>query len=285
MKKNFSALILGLVFFLGLSIVIYPTFADYWNQKTQSKAIVDYEAMLQKLTPKDYSELFEAAEEYNQKLAKVESPFVNFEEVEGYKDLLNIMGNGLMGYISIEKIGVELPVYHGTSNIVLNSSVGHLEGSSLPVGGEGTHTVLSAHRGLPRAKLFTDLDKMEVGDVFVLNILDRTLTYQVDNIQIVEPDEVEPLYPEEGKEYCSLVTCTPYGINTHRLIVRGIRIENAESKTMQFVPNDAYRIDVLLVSLVIAIPILFVLFVILMVKYSKKPKKIPAQQRNGGKRR
>lgn len=284
MKKNFSALILGLVFLLGLSIVIYPSFSDYWNQKTQSRVIVDYEAMLKKMQPEDYSKLFADAEEYNRKLAEVESPFVNYEEVEGYEDLLNIMGNGLMGYISIEKIGVELPVYHGTSNSVLNASVGHLEGSSLPVGGEGTHTVLSAHRGLPRAKLFTDLDRMEVGDTFVLTILDRTLTYQVDQIQIVEPDEVEPLYAEEGKEYCSLVTCTPYGINTHRLIVRGIRIENVESNTLQYVPNDAYRIDVLLVSLVIAIPILFVLFIGLMVKYSKKQGKIPEKQRNGGKR-
>lgn len=285
MKRDFSVIILVLTFLLGLSIMLYPTLADYWNQKTQSKAIVDYEAMLETLAPKDYSELFNAADEYNRKLASVEFPFTNCDDIEGYDDLLNIMRNGLMGYLSIEKIGVELPIYHGTSDSVLNVAAGHLEGSSLPIGGESTHTVLSAHRGLPSAKLFTDLDKLEVGDAFTITVLDRTLTFEVDKIQIVEPDEVESLYLVEGKEYCSLITCTPYGINTHRLIVRGIRIENAKSKPILFVENDAYRIDVLLVSLVVAIPMLFLLFIILMVKYSTKKKDVPTRRWNGGKKR
>ena len=175
----------------------------------------------------------------------------------------------MMGYISIDKIRVELPIYHGTSASVLNIAVGHLEGSSLPVGGDTTHAVLSAHRGLPSAKLFTNLNKLEVGDIFVITVLDRKLTYQVDNIKIVEPSDVSDLDIIEGEDYVTLVTCTPYGINTHRLLVRGTRIESVENKAY-LVTSEAYQIDKLVVTLVISLPILLILIIYVMIKPVKK---------------
>ena len=177
----------------------------------------------------------------------------------------------IMGYITIEKLNVELPIYHGTSSDILNVACGHVEGSSLPVGGSSTHCVLSAHRGLPRAKLFTDLDRMEKGDIFTLSILDRKLTYQVDRISVVNPDELEELEIAEGQDRCTLLTCTPYGINSHRLLVRGTRIENA--KPAMYVISDAYKIDSLVATPVVAAPILLMLLIWLLVKYRHKGSK------------
>ena len=178
-----------------------------------------------------------------------------------------------MGYLKIERIGVELPIYHGTSEMVLNVGVGHLEGTSLPVGGENTHSVMSAHRGLPSAKLFTDLDRLELGDTFQILILDQILTYQVDQIKIVTPKETNELMIVEGKDYCTLFTCTPYGINTHRLLVRGVRIETVKEKPILYVSNEAFRIEPLLVTPAVAAPILLVFLIHLLVKYREPPKK------------
>ena len=276
MKKHLTTLLLIAIFIAGLCILLYPSVSDYWNSMVQSKAIVDYEAALSNLTQKDYTDAFEAAYAYNAALREVDFPLMYFdklderEDLQKYEDILNINGNGIMGYISIPKIKVELPVYHGTSASVLNVAAGHLEGTSLPVGGESTHCVLSAHRGLPSAKLFTDLDEMAIGDVFTITVLDQVLTYEVDQIKIVEPNEVDDLYVVEGEDYCTLVTCTPYGINTHRLLVRGTRIETVEEKPTIYVPSDGFLIDELIIAPVLAVPMLMVLLVFRMVRYRKK---------------
>jgi len=186
-------------------------------------------------------------------------------------DTLNVSGNGIMGYITIQKLGVELPIYHGTSTEILNDACGHLEGSSLPIGGPSTHSVLSAHRGLPHAKLFTDLDKMELGDTFTITILNRTVTYMVDQIKVIQPDRTEDLDIVKNEDYCTLLTCTPYGINSHRLLVRGTRIENA--KPILYITSNAYKIDSLVATPIVAAPILFVLLIVLMVKYRDKGSK------------
>lgn len=270
MKKNLSTIVLILVFFVGLSVLLYPSVSNYWNSRVQSSAIVDYESVLQDLSPEDYTALLEAADRYNEGLRQLSFPLMTYDELEGYDDILNVNGTGIIGYISIEKIKVELPIYHGTSDVVLNVAAGHLEGTSLPVGGPGTHSILSAHRGLPRAKLFTDLDKLEVGDSFTITILDKILTYEVDQVLIVEPNEVKPLAIEAGEDHCTLLTCTPYGINTHRLLVRGTRVETLVPKPTIFVANEAYRVDPVIVAPAVAAPMFLFLLVVLFVKYRKK---------------
>jgi len=270
MKKHLSTILLVLVFFLGLSVLLYPSVSDWWNSRVQSKAVVDYEAVLSNLSGEENQAFFDAADDYNARLRTLAFPFMDYGEIEGYEDCLNVGGNGVMGYITIEKIGVQIPIYHGVSEPVLNVAVGHLPGSSLPTGSPGTHTVLSAHRGLPSARLFTDLDKLAEGDTFQLTVLDQVFTYQVDQIRIVLPDQVDDLYVTEGKDYCTLVTCTPYGINSHRLLVRGARIETAVEKAPIFVPNDAFRIDPILVAPVVAAPMLLLLLIVLLVKYRRR---------------
>lgn len=271
-KRDYSNILLVLIFFIGLSVLLYPTISDYWNSKVQSRAIVDYEAMLANMTPEDYTDVFAAADSYNEQIRRIPYPLMYHEEVPGYFETLDVTGNGIMGYITIEKILVELPIYHGTSEAVLNVAAGHVQGTSLPVGGESTHAVLSAHRGLPSAKLFTDLDKLEVGDVFTVTVLDRLLTYQIDQILIVKPNEVDPLYVTEGEDYCTLVTCTPYGINTHRLLVRGTRVDSPEEKNI-YITTDAYRIDSLILTPIVAAPMLLVLLIILLIRHPKKKEK------------
>ena len=275
-KKGYSStIILVAIFFVGLCILLYPTVSDFWNEKRQSQAIINYDDLIVDLTPEDYSEHFRKANEYNRKLGLISSPFIGYMTLEKeYYDTLDVNGDGMMGYITIEKIKVQLPIYHGTSDKVLNSAVGHVEGSSLPVGGTGTHSVLSAHRGLPSAKLFTNLDKLEIGDVFTIRILDKTITYQVDQVLIVLPDEINDLYAVNGEDYCTLVTCTPYGINTHRMLVRGNRIENIEEDKKVNVITEAYRIDPLIVTPAVAAPMLGILLIFLIVKSSKDKKKI-----------
>lgn len=275
MKKHASTIILVLVMLIGLSLLLYPTVADWWNSKHQSKAIANYDNILSNLAPEDHTSLFEAAVEYNNQLRLIAFPLMYHEEVPGYYDLLNVAGDGVMGYIDIPVINVQLPVYHGTSDGVLQVAVGHVEGTSLPTGGESTHCVLSAHRGLPSARLFTDLDKVQVGDTFTLTIIDRTLTYQVDQILTVLPHEVEPLYVVDGEDYCTLVTCTPYGVNSHRMLVRGTRIENAREIKTRRVTADAVQIEPIIVAPLLAAPILLVLLVVLMLPKSKKNRRKP----------
>ena len=260
MKKRKTTIILLISFFIGLSVLLYPTVSSYWNSKTQSEAIVDYESMLSQYKPEDYTAIFEAAEDYNRRLAALEDPFVQHGTLNDYFSILNIGGQGMMGYITVPKINQELPVYHGTSDGVLSVAVGHLQGSSLPIGGEGNHCVVSAHRGLPTAVLFTHLDRMEIGDLFYFTILDRTITYEVDQIRIVDPDDASLLQAVEGKDYCTLLTCTPYGINTHRLLVRGHQIDESQTRNI-YIGNEAYRIEPLIVMPIVALPIIFVLLI------------------------
>ncbi|MBE6649410.1 MAG: class C sortase [Ruminococcaceae bacterium] len=270
-KHKWSTFILLSIFFIGLSVMLYPAISNYWNSKTQSKAIVDYEKMLESIPEADYTKLFAEADEYNRKLAELKHPLIEFGKIDGYFDTLNLTGTGMMGYVTIEKINVELPLYHGTDDDVLSVAVGHIQGTSLPVGGNTTHSVVSAHRGLPSATLFTNLDKMELGDTFKITVLDRIFTYQVDSIKTIDPTNVSDLAIEENEDYCTLLTCTPYGINTHRLIVRGKRIETIEQKTI-YIKSDAYQIDSLIVTPIVALPILFTLMMIVLFKPVKKEK-------------
>lgn len=275
-KKSGSAstIVLVAIFFVGLCILLYPTVSDFWNEKRQSQAIMNYDDLIVNLTPEDYSDYFKKADEYNRKLRLISAPFLGYSTLDKeYYSTLDINGDGMMGYITIEKIKVQLPIYHGTSDKVLNSAVGHVEGSTLPVGGASTHCVLSAHRGLPSAKLFTNLDKLEEGDVFTIRILDQTFTYQVDQILVVLPNKMSDMYVVNGEDYCTLVTCTPYGINTHRMLVRGTRIENLEENKKINVVTDAYQIDPLIVTPAVAAPMLGGLLIFLMVKSSKENKK------------
>ena len=273
MRTHKTVIILTLGFLIGISVLLYPAFSNYWNSKTQSRAIVNYESVLEHLDPEDYSAMFQAAYDYNEALYAVDYPLMNHKEVPGYYDALKLEGTSIIGYVKIDKIGVELPVYHGTSDEVLSRGVGHLEGSSLPVGGENTHCVMSAHRGLPSAKLFTDLDRLEMGDTFQITVLDQVLTYQVDQVKVITPREIDDLQIVEGKDYCTLFTCTPYGINTHRLLVRGIRIETIMEKPVIYVANEAFRIEPLLVTPAVAAPMVLVFLIHLMVKYREPPKK------------
>ena len=225
MKKILPTACIVMCFLIGLSLLLYPTVSNRWNTMHASSVIVDYETAREKLTEADYEALFAAAEDYNRRITAIDFPLMYYDQVDGYEETLDPDGAGVMGYITIDKIQVELPILHGTSEGVLQKAIGHLEGTSLPTGGEGNHCVLSAHRGLPSARLFTDLDRMETGDRFTLTVLNRELIYEVDQILIVEPQEVEALYPVQGEDYCTLVTCTPYGVNSHRLLVRGKRIQ------------------------------------------------------------
>lgn len=271
MKKSKVGILLVLILFAGVCIMLYPAISQYWNSKTQSRIVENYENVISSLSEEDFTKYFEEATAYNKALFELDDPLYDYKKISGYNNILNVSNVGIMGYITIEKLGVELPVYHGTSSDVLNIACGHLEGTSLPVGGQNSHCVLSAHRGLPRAKLFTDLDKMECGDTFTITVLNKTITYQVDQIKIVNPDEVRNLTIEEGQDRCTLLTCTPYGVNTHRLLVRGTRIENA--KPMIYVTSDAYKIDSIVATPIVAAPILLILLIYLLVKYRHKGSK------------
>ena len=261
MSKGKVKVILIVTFIIGLFILLYPSVSQYINSFNQSTAITDYDKMFLNNKDVDYTEDFNKAYAYNAELAKLRYPLAQYEKLSGYDELINVNNTGMMGYISINKIKVEIPIYHTTDKDVLNVAVGHLEGSSLPVGGKGSHSVLSAHRGLPSAKLFTDLNKIEIGDVFEITVLDKKLTYQVDQIRVVEPNDVTELRINENEDYVTLMTCTPYGINSHRLLVRGTRIENISDKKI-YVTTEAFRISNLIVAPIVASPIIMVLLLI-----------------------
>lgn len=264
-KDHLTTILLVIILVAGLSLLLYPTVSDYWNSFHQSRAISSYAENVANLDKERYDEIWKAARAYNDSLKDRATNFaLSPEQKETYESLLDISGGGIMGYIEIPKIDCALPIYHGTAESVLQIAVGHLEWSDLPVGGKDTHCVLSGHRGLPSARLFTDLDKLQEGDLFMLRVLDEVLTYQVDQIQIVEPQEVSSLQIEEGLDLCTLVTCTPYGINSHRLLVRGQRIENVEEAREIRVTADAMQIEPLLVAPVAAIPMLLILLIILL---------------------
>ena len=262
-------MILLISFFIGLSVLLYPAISSYWNEQTQSKAIVDYESMLANYRPEDYSAVFQEADAYNAALAQLEDPLEEYETLDNYWQTLDVAGNGMIGYLTVPKISQELPVYHGTDNSVLSFAVGHFQGTSLPVGGETTHSVVSAHRGLPTAVLFTYLDRMEIGDTFYFTILDRTLTYEVDQIRIVEPNDTSLIQIVPGKDYCTLLTCTPYGINTQRLLVRGHQIDESQTRNI-YIANEAYRVEPLIVMPIVALPIILALLIYVIVAPVKK---------------
>lgn len=270
MRKHLSTIILILVFLVGLSLLLYPTVSDYWNSFHQSRAIAGYAQTVADLDEDNYEKFLADAEDYNKTIAKSGNRFeLSKKEQKQYESLLNVAGDGMMGYIDIPSIDCTLPIYHGTSDQVLQSGVGHLEGTSLPVGGESSHCVISGHRGLPSAKLFTDLDELREGDVFRINVLDETLTYEVDQISIVLPEEFDDLQIQKGKDLCTLVTCTPYGINTHRLLVRGHRIKTDETSRVR---ADAMQIDPTIVAPILAVPMLLLLVILIIVLPKGKKK-------------
>lgn len=270
-KGRLSTILLILVFLAGLSLLLYPTVSDYWNSFHQSKTIAKYAEAVANLDDSTYEKLWTDAEKYNEELLQKKVRYeMSAKERAEYENLLNVSGNGIIGYIEIPLIGCALPIYHGTDESVLQVAVGHIEGSSLPVGGIGTHCVISGHRGLPSAKLFTNLDKLSVGDEFILRVLDETLTYEVDQILIVEPHEMDSLGIEKDKDYCTLVTCTPYGVNTHRLLVRGHRVENSEEAHDVRVTADALQIEPMIIAPIVAVPILLILLVALLVSTRRK---------------
>lgn len=268
MKKHKVTIIMITLFFIGLLTLFYPTLSNYYNEKNQSKTIYNYENILNEKNKIDFDKLKEDAINYNKELSELTEPLLSYENIQNYNELLNINNDGMIGYLTIDKIKVELPIYHGISNEVLNSSVGHLEGSSLPIGGNSTHSVLSAHRGLPSAKLFTDLDKLEVGDIFKITVLDEVLTYEVDKIVIVSPSDREYLKIEEDKDYVTLLTCTPYGINTHRLLVRGVRVTGNTKKN--YITTEGFRINRMIVIPIVALAIIVLLLLIILIKPVKR---------------
>lgn len=269
MKNRIVNLLLAAAFLAGLSLLLYPTVSDYWNSLHASKAVAAYDQEVRQLDQGRYDALLDAAREYNRTLLDRSSGYYLTDDQKArYDSLLNVDGGGIMGYIEIPTIKLSLPIYHGTEEDVLQIAVGHLDWSSLPVGGESTHCVLSGHRGLPSAKLFTNLDQLVEGDAFVIHTLDEVLTYEVDQILIVEPDDVSALSIEEGKDLCTLVTCTPYGVNSHRLLVRGHRVAN-QSEAIR-VTSDAIQIEPLLVAPVLAIPMLLALLLLLLIPGRKK---------------
>ncbi len=272
-KRALSTSIIIVVFLAGLSLLLYPSVADYWNSFTQSRAIAHYTEQVVSLDNARYDALLEQARSYNRQLPLRSNPFlISDADKAAYEAELNVSDNGVMGYIEIPGIDVSLPVYHGVRDAVLQVAIGHLEWSSLPVGGPDTHTVLSGHRGLPSAKLFTDLDKMEIGDTFLLRVLDEILTYEVDQILVVEPHEVDDLRIVEGQDLCTLVTCTPYGINTHRLLVRGHRVENGRMPVKLRVTADAIRIEPIVMAPLAAVPMLLIFLLVLSLSRPRKRK-------------
>jgi len=274
-KEKLSTTILIAAFLVGLSLLLYPSVSDYWNSFHQTRAIANYTQQVAQIDNARYEQLWTAARDYNTTLLQNKERYLPTEEEKAtYNELLNVSGGGIMGSVDIPSIDCNLPIYHGTDEAVLQIAVGHIVGTSLPTGGAGTHCVLSGHRGLPSAKLFTDLDRLDRGDVFMLNILDETLTYEVDQILIVEPYEMDALEIDPAEDYCTLVTCTPYGINSHRLLVRGHRIENLTDSHNVRVSADAVQIEPVIVAPLVALPMLLILLIILLLP--KGPKK------NGG---
>ena len=266
MKRHGTTVILLVVLIAGLSLLLYPSFSDWWNSMHQSRAVASYVEQVAQIDEEQYAHLWDAAWNYNRSLIDRPNTYtLNDEQKAEYDQILDIGGLGIMGYIEVPSIGVTLPIYHGTDEAVLQIAVGHLEWTSLPVGGESSHCVVSGHRGLPSAKLFTDLDKLVVGDIFVFRVLDEILTYEVDQILIVKPNETEALLIQEGQDLCTLITCTPYGVNSHRMLVRGHRVENQEEVKAIRVTADAMQIEPVIVAPIVAIPMLLVLLIFLLI--------------------
>lgn len=271
MDRMFTV-ILVVAMIVGIALLVYPSFADYWNSFHQSRAVMSYAESVADMNSEEYERILDEARIYNSELAEKGINWkLSDEEKEAYRNELDVAGTGVMGYITIQKIDIQLPIYHGTEENVLQTSIGHLEESSLPVGGESSHCMLSGHRGLPSARLFTDLDKLKEGDTFTMTIMNETLTYEVDHIWIVEPSDLSHLTIESGKDYCTLITCTPYGINTHRLLVRGHRIDNLNGEAK--VVADAIQIQPVYIAPFLAVPLLVILLLYVLISTSAKYRK------------
>ena len=261
MKKKATTVILILVFFLGLSLLLYPSISDWYNSYHQSRVVVSFAEAVSRVNDEEYREMMDAAQDYNRRLA-IEDRLgerLTAEQLDDYESQLDITGTGIMGYIEIHKIRCILPIYHGIDDGVLQIAIGHIPWSSLPIGGAGSHSVLSGHRGLPSARLFTDIDKLDEGDTFIIRTMNKVLTYEVDQIRIVQPNETYDLRIIPGEDLCTLVTCTPYGVNTHRLLVRGRRVENKPG--LLTVTAEAIQIKPAVVAPVLAAPLLLILSV------------------------
>ena len=254
------SLVFGFIFLAGLSVMLYPTFSNWWNHRHQTRAVAGYKEEVAKMDNSKTQRMLDEAHAYNEKLTRLNAPFTNFGDIAGYEDILNISGTGVMGYVSIPNINVELPIYHGTSEGVLQIASGHIQGSSFPVGGASTHAVISGHRGLPTAKLFTDLDRMVEGDTFTINVLNEVLTYEVEKILIILPTETDKLAIIPDEDEVTLMTCTPYGVNSHRLLIRAHRIESLFDKKVK-VGADALQVDTMKVIPIIFVPLLIILFI------------------------
>lgn len=276
-KVSFSTVLLVVIFFLGLALLLYPSVSDWWNSFHQSQAIVNYTEAVSRLSAEQYDLFWSEARDYNASLLKRPNGYLLSEEQrEKYTKLLNLANDGIMGYIEIPSISCSLPIYHGTEESVLQVGIGHLDWTSLPAGGSSSHCVLSGHRGLPSATLFTHLDKLAVGEIFMLRVLDEILTYEIDQILIVEPDQTSDLLIAEGEDYCTLLTCTPYGINSHRLLVRGTRIENVRESNAVRVVANATRVEPLIVAPAVASP--FLLFTLVWLLLPRRTVRRKAKQ-------
>ena len=273
---SISTIVLVIILLAGVGILLYPSVSDWWNSMHATRAIAGYVTAVEDMSGQEKEAMLEAAKAYNERLANGVNFTLTEEEYEEYESLLNIGGTGIMGYVQISAIGVNLPIYHSVDESVLQIAIGHIPGSSLPVGGERTHAILSGHRGLPSAKLFSDLDQLVEGDTFTVNIMDQTTTYMVDQIRIVLPEETDELAIRDGRDYCTLVTCTPYGINTHRMLVRGRRIDNIAGEVV--VVAEAVRIPTYVVIPAVGVPLLFILLVIMLIYYRRLgPRKTEAE--------
>lgn len=273
-KKNFSTVILVIIFFMGLSLLLYPSVSNYWNSLHQSRAIASYVNIVEKLDKNEYEAVWKNAEKYNDELYRKQNQLiVNEEEKNEYEKMLNVGNDGIMCYVEIPKIKVSLPIYHGVDDAILQVAAGHIFGTSLPVGGKNTHCVLSGHRGLPSAKLFTNLDQLVVGDIFTLHTLNETLNYEVDKISVVKPEEVSTLGIIENQDLCTLVTCTPYGVNSHRLLVRGHRVSNGLD-TSSKIETEAVNMNYIFIAIIIAILIvIMIVYIIVHLKRINKRRK------------
>lgn len=270
-KGNGTTILLIAIFLIGLSLILYPSVSNWWNSFHQTRAINTYTDTVANMDNAEYEVILHEAQEYNKSLAEHPLPYeLNDDQMETYLSTLDITGTGIMGYIDIPSINVSLPIYHTASESVLQVAAGHLEWTSLPVGGKTSHCVLSGHRGLPSAKLFTNLDELVEGDTFTITVLDEVFTYEVDQIKIVLPAEIEQLEMVKGKDYVTLVTCTPYGINTHRLLVRAHRIENLYDASSVRITADAVVMLPALVALFIFIPSAVLAMIILIIISSRK---------------
>lgn len=273
-RVSLSTVILVAIMIVGVAILLYPTVSDWWNSMHATQAIAGYVETVENLSEEEKEKMIEEARAYNESLPNGVNYSLSKEELERYNNTLDVTGTGIMGYVQIKSIGVNLPIYHSVDEGILQIAIGHIPGSSLPIGGERTHCVTSGHRGLPSAKLFSDLDKLSEGDTFTITVLDETITYMIDQIRIVLPEETKELAIVDGEDYCTLTTCTPYGVNSHRILMRGRRIENLDGMV---VPAEAIRIPTYVVIPVVGIPILFIVLVGTLIHYRRRPMSKSAQ--------